>query len=220
MPRDAPRLCLSVCLLHATRGGSALHSTNRGTYSPQGAELTPPSTSPNRRATRRAGGSVGWLVQISDLHISKFVATNPIIPDLVSMGHHVLRQLRPDKLLLTGDLVDGKTARECSYQWEVGLRAAGAQAHARGHHASLPASLVDCCMQHAAIDRLGHLMALGAELESARPSQPSCINFWPAPPPSPPLGPRPLPRHRRSGRRTSRRARTWPPPQRCRSARS
>ena len=68
------------------------------------------------RPQQRPGG-IGWLVQVSDIHISKFI-DNPVAPDLLSFSRHVIRHLRPDKLLITGDLVDGKTRHESSMQFE------------------------------------------------------------------------------------------------------
>ncbi len=68
-------------------------------------------------AGRQAHPALGWFVQVSDLHISKFT-DNPIVPDLISLSKHVLHPLRPDKILLTGDLVDAKTKHGASQQWE------------------------------------------------------------------------------------------------------
>jgi predicted MPP superfamily phosphohydrolase len=72
--------------------------------------------------------SITTLSQISDLHISRYVHPE-IAPDLEAFGRGVLSALRPSALLLTGDLVDAKTAnREGSAQhpeeWEVGLAVA------------------------------------------------------------------------------------------------
>jgi predicted MPP superfamily phosphohydrolase len=62
-------------------------------------------------------------VQLSDLHINKY--THPaILPDLLAFGGAVLSGVRPQALLITGDLVDAKTKAEGSQQhpeeWQVG----------------------------------------------------------------------------------------------------
>jgi hypothetical protein len=71
-----------------------------------------------------ASASVAWAVQVSDLHISGFKHL-AIAPDLVAFGESVLAALRPSALLLTGDLVDAKTAsqegsQQYPQEWQVG----------------------------------------------------------------------------------------------------
>jgi hypothetical protein len=61
-------------------------------------------------------------VQLTDLHINKY--THPdILPDLLAFGGSVLAGVRPQVLLITGDLVDAKTKAEGSQQhpqeWQV-----------------------------------------------------------------------------------------------------
>lgn len=69
------------------------------------------------------GGSVSWFVQLSDLHINRYVH-HDILPDLEAFGRQVLASSRPGALLITGDLVDAKTRPEGSQQhkeeWQVG----------------------------------------------------------------------------------------------------
>ena len=65
--------------------------------------------------------------QVSDMHISRY-AHPDIAPDLEVFGASVLAGLRPSALLLTGDLVDAKTAnlegsKQHVEEWQV--RAAG-----------------------------------------------------------------------------------------------
>jgi predicted MPP superfamily phosphohydrolase len=70
------------------------------------------------------GGSVAWFVQLSDLHVNKYVH-HEILPDLAAFGEQVLTSVRPGAVLITGDLVDAKTRPEGSQQhedeWKVGL---------------------------------------------------------------------------------------------------
>ncbi|WIA44238.1 hypothetical protein OEZ86_010547 [Tetradesmus obliquus] len=61
--------------------------------------------------------SVAWFVQLSDLHINKWVH-HEILPDLQEFGRRVLTGVRPGALLITGDLVDAKTRPEGSQQHE------------------------------------------------------------------------------------------------------
>ncbi len=61
--------------------------------------------------------SVQWLVQLSDLHISKWTDLD-IVPDLEAFGTNVLAALQPGALLITGDLVDSKTRQGGSEQQE------------------------------------------------------------------------------------------------------
>jgi hypothetical protein len=75
-----------------------------------------------RSSTSQAGlagssGSVGWFVQLSDLHINKWVHPE-ILPDLAAFGQQVLTSVRPGAVLITGDLVDAKTRPEGSHQYE------------------------------------------------------------------------------------------------------
>jgi predicted MPP superfamily phosphohydrolase len=67
---------------------------------------------------------VSWFVQVSDLHINKYMHPE-IMPDLLAFGDQVLSCVRPQVLLLTGDLVDAKTRAEGSQQhpeeWQVGV---------------------------------------------------------------------------------------------------
>jgi predicted MPP superfamily phosphohydrolase len=63
------------------------------------------------------GSSVAWFVQLSDLHISKWVH-HEILPDLAAFGQQVLTSVRPAAVLITGDLVDAKTRPEGSQQHE------------------------------------------------------------------------------------------------------
>lgn len=69
-------------------------------------------------------GGVSWAVQLSDLHFSRYVHPD-IGPDLHQFGARVLSGVRPGALLLTGDLVDGKTQHEGSAQhreeWQVSV---------------------------------------------------------------------------------------------------
>ncbi|GBF99083.1 hypothetical protein Rsub_11854 [Raphidocelis subcapitata] len=78
------------------------------------------------RAAPAASG-IAWIVQLSDLHISRYLHPE-IAPDLEVFGASVLAGVRPSALLITGDLVDAKTAnREGSSQydqeWEAYRRA-------------------------------------------------------------------------------------------------
>ncbi|KAI8469343.1 MAG: hypothetical protein J3K34DRAFT_459429 [Monoraphidium minutum] len=72
---------------------------------------------------KAAGGApsthgIAWVVQVSDLHISRHVHRD-IAPDLEVFGAAVLAGIAPSALLLTGDLVDAKTPNlEGSQQYE------------------------------------------------------------------------------------------------------
>ena len=59
---------------------------------------------------------VAWAVQLSDLHLSRFVHPE-IAPDLLQFGDKVLASVHPGSLLITGDLVDAKVRSEGSKQW-------------------------------------------------------------------------------------------------------
>lgn len=65
---------------------------------------------------------VSWVIQLSDLHINKYVH-HDIVPDLVHFGTHVVTKVKPGAILITGDLVDAKTKPEGSAQneeeWQV-----------------------------------------------------------------------------------------------------
>ena len=71
---------------------------------------------------QQLAGGLSWFVQLSDLHINKFVH-HDILPDLLAFGDAVLSGVRPQALLITGDLVDAKTRAEGSQQhveeWQV-----------------------------------------------------------------------------------------------------
>lgn len=61
------------------------------------------------------------VVQLSDLHVSKYQDTLPwgnITGDLRLFRDHVLRRLVPDTILVTGDLTDGKTVQGSGKQHE------------------------------------------------------------------------------------------------------
>ena len=55
----------------------------------------PPSLHP-------ADPGVAWLVQVSDIHVSKFMH-HDIVDELVALGHKVLAGIRPQAVLLTGE---------------------------------------------------------------------------------------------------------------------
>lgn len=65
---------------------------------------------------------MSWFVQLSDLHVNRYTHAD-IVPDLMAFGDQVLSRLRPQALLITGDLVDAKTRAEGSKQhpqeWQV-----------------------------------------------------------------------------------------------------
>ncbi|KAF6250932.1 hypothetical protein COO60DRAFT_708840 [Scenedesmus sp. NREL 46B-D3] len=73
-------------------------------------------------------GAVAWFVQLSDLHISKWVHPE-ILPDLAAFGQQVLTSVKPGAVLITGDLVDAKR----------GPRAANSTRR-NGRHTSMPGS--------------------------------------------------------------------------------
>lgn len=61
-----------------------------------------------------AHGGLAWFVQVSDIHLSRFAREQmPQFGDKEGdFGHfasEILRPLAPGALVLTGDLVDGKT---------------------------------------------------------------------------------------------------------------
>lgn len=80
---------------------------------------------PDQAPQLESTGSVSWFVQLSDLHVSTY--SHPeIVPDLLAFGSQVLSTVRPQVLLVTGDLVDAKTRAEGSQQhpeeWQVWFR--------------------------------------------------------------------------------------------------
>jgi hypothetical protein len=86
------------------------------------ASRLPLQTQQHASSTSQAGlagssGSVGWFVQLSDLHINKWVHPETL-PDLAAFGQQVLTSVRPGAVLITGDLVDAKTRPEGSHQYE------------------------------------------------------------------------------------------------------
>lgn len=70
-----------------------------------------------------------WLVHLSDIHISKF-GTPDVAPELLELGRSVLAGVRPQALVLTGDLVDAKSVKEGDAQqlqeWQVGRQSMAA----------------------------------------------------------------------------------------------
>lgn len=68
--------------------------------------------------------SVGWFVQLSDIHVNKYVH-HEIVPDLLEFSNRVIASVKPGAILITGDLVDSKTKAEGSHQneeeWKVGM---------------------------------------------------------------------------------------------------
>lgn len=66
--------------------------------------------------------SVAWLVQVSDIHINKYLH-HEIVPDLLQFSSRVLARVKPGAIIITGDLVDSKTRAEGSQQneeeWKV-----------------------------------------------------------------------------------------------------
>lgn len=81
-----------------------------------------PHPQPQHPQQAQLAGGLSWFVQLSDLHINKFVH-HDILPDLLAFGDAVLSGVRPQALLITGDLVDAKTRAEGSQQhveeWQV-----------------------------------------------------------------------------------------------------
>lgn len=91
---------------------------------------------------RRHVRGVAWAVQLSDPHISRYVHPS-IAPDLEVFGASVLAGVLPSALLITGDLVDAKTAnhegsRQYPDEWAAYARAWRRMAAAAG----LPAARV------------------------------------------------------------------------------
>eukprot|EP00775_Hariotina_reticulata_P008125 gene8125-8319_t len=85
--------------------------------------------------------SVAWAVQLSDLHISKFVHRD-IATDLLQFGDKVLSSIKPGSLLITGDLVDAKVRSEGSKQWPEEWQAYEVVWQALAEAAGLPPSAV------------------------------------------------------------------------------
>jgi predicted MPP superfamily phosphohydrolase len=75
------------------------------------------ASSTSQVALAGSSSSIAWFVQLSDLHINKWVHPE-ILPDLAAFGQQVLTSLRPGAVLITGDLVDAKTRPEGSHQYE------------------------------------------------------------------------------------------------------
>jgi hypothetical protein len=77
----------------------------------------------------QASGGVAWFVQVSDIHLSRYaVEQMPQFGDKEGdwgyFASNILRPLAPGALLLTGDLVDGKTklmrGAQDAGEWQVG----------------------------------------------------------------------------------------------------
>lgn len=77
-----------------------------------------------------ASGGLAWFVQVSDTHLSRYAAQQmPQFGDKGGdWGHFaskILRPLAPGALVLTGDLVDGKTkllrGAQDEGEWKVRL---------------------------------------------------------------------------------------------------
>lgn len=78
-------------------------------------------------ATAAFGSGVAWALQISDTHVSRY-AHPDIVPDLEAFSDSVVAGARPSAVLITGDLVDGKSAnqegsRQHPQEWQVRARA-------------------------------------------------------------------------------------------------
>uniref|UniRef100_A0A383VD17 Calcineurin-like phosphoesterase domain-containing protein n=1 Tax=Tetradesmus obliquus TaxID=3088 RepID=A0A383VD17_TETOB len=98
--------------------------------------------------------SVAWFVQLSDLHINKWVH-HEILPDLQEFGQRVLTGVRPGALLITGDLVDAKTRPEGSQQHEEEWQAYERAWRQLAQSAQLPASaILDLRGNHDVFDTL------------------------------------------------------------------
>lgn len=76
----------------------------------------------------QASGGVAWFVQVSDIHLSRYAVQQlPQFGDKEGdwgyFASNVLRHLSPGALLLTGDLVDGKTklmrGAQDAGEWQV-----------------------------------------------------------------------------------------------------
>lgn len=66
---------------------------------------------------------VTWFVHLSDIHISEEDPTR--LSDLVNLGSQVLSSLRPQAIVITGDLAHSKidnpfSGRQIESEWEVG----------------------------------------------------------------------------------------------------
>lgn len=81
----------------------------------------------DRNTAPAATHGIAWVIQVTDMHISKYVHPD-IAPDLEVFGSSVVAGVRPSALLLTGDLVDAKTSngdgsKQHDEEWQVGAAA-------------------------------------------------------------------------------------------------
>lgn len=79
-------------------------------------------------------GGLAWLVQVSDIHLSRYAEQQmrqfgDKEGDWGYFASHVLRPLAPGALVLTGDLVDGKTklmrGSQDAGEWQVSQHGSG-----------------------------------------------------------------------------------------------